>query len=147
MVAAVVDSSLVRDKDTRISSAIGILDEMAFRGNLIAEYHKLELEQLGTNIATLEARSEHRPSGQTVSPTSVSIPGPLLANGNQVPGPDQANFDSIDTLLSEWNSEDGLSSDHLLAVADSLDFGQLNWLATGDFENSMGVNFPSDGML
>lgn len=42
---------------------------------------------------------------------------------------------AYDPFLTEWNSDDGLSGDQIMALADALDFnaldfGQFDWLET-----------------
>lgn len=82
------------------------------------------------------AAREAQQQGQLNTPGSTEsyalAPNEGMIGGNeQIVGTD---FEGIGTLLSEWNSEDGLSGEHLMAVADSLDFGQLNWPAMGDID-------------
>ncbi|CAK4030524.1 Zn(II)2Cys6 transcription factor [Lecanosticta acicola] len=139
-IATHVDPSLVKDSDPRLETASSILDEMASRGNLIAEHQRQELEQLASILSKsremANALRESQQQGQLNTPGStesyaIAPSEGMIGMNEQMPGD---NFDSIGTLLSEWNSEDGLSGEHLMAVADSLDFGQLNWPAMGDID-------------
>ncbi|EME42292.1 hypothetical protein DOTSEDRAFT_175269 [Dothistroma septosporum NZE10] len=144
-VAATVDPSLVKSKDPRLETAVAILDEMTTRGNRIAEFHKFELEQLAINLQRLQATSAAVHDGRAdstsqISPnetTSLSV-APMDVQSSE---DFQTTFDNIDTILSGCNSDDGLSGEHLMAVADSLDFGQLNWLTMGDIEQPMSVGY------
>lgn len=142
-VAATVDPSLVKNKDPRLQTALAILDEMTTRGNRIAEFHKFELEQLAANLRRLQAMSSAANEGRADSTSQVSPNETTSLSVAPMDGQNsedfQTTFDNIDTILSEWNSDDGLSGEHLMAVADSLDFGQLNWLTMGDFEQPMSV--------
>ncbi|KAF2174009.1 hypothetical protein M409DRAFT_62193 [Zasmidium cellare ATCC 36951] len=135
LVATTVDPSLVRDKNPRLETAYTLLNEMVCRGNLIAGYNKRELELVDENFKKLhELNAAAQQPSQNETPTSVTAL-PLVPQ----PGMDdqlQDNLYSIDTILSEWNSEDGLSGEHLLAMADSLDFGQLNWMDMGDYDQA-----------
>lgn len=135
-----MDPSLVRDKNPRLDTAYTLLDEMVCRGNLIAGYNKRELELVDSNLKKLhELNAAAQQPNQNETPTSVTIPLPIQLQQTGQSGPDEQLQDSlynIDTILSEWNSEDGLSGEHLLAMADSLDFGQLNWMDMGDYDQS-----------
>lgn len=118
---------------------------MSTRGNRIAEFHKYELEQLATNLRRLQAMSAAAQDGKVDSTSQVSPNETTSLSVAPMDGQSsedlQTTFDNIDTILSEWNSDDGLSGEHLMAVADSLDFGQLNWLTMGDLEHPMGVGY------
>lgn len=107
---------------------------MVSRGNRIAEFHKSELQQLDAKLKMLPAtpRSEPsvRPSGQaTVSDGHYR--NNSLGSVNEQMDPGSGAPMGYDYLLNEWNSDDGLSGEQLMALADSLDFGaigQLDWL-------------------
>lgn len=146
MIAAVVDPSLLRNKDPRLNIAYGILDEMAGRGNLIAEYHKHELEQLDLNMQRL--LSLQQPDGTMdfqaqsgITPTSMEGQDAISYPPGSHLRMDSNDAATIDTILSEWNSEDGFSGEQLMAVADSLDFNQLDWLVSGDIEQPFSMGF------
>lgn len=141
LVAAAVDPSLLRNRDPRLGTALLLLQEMANHGNLIAEYHKDELEQLDAYIqrfqaSQMEEQAATQHLGHSVSPSDlgsyqVDMPFIQPPDGS---APTRENLENIETMFAEWNSDDGLSGEHLLAVADTLDFNQLSWLATIDFE-------------
>lgn len=136
LVANAVDPSLTRRKAFRVETAYRILDEMVARGSLVAESQRHELEQLATDIARLPCL-EDGVSAEEAAPVATHLPtaSDLMENGGQNfhetdPSPDMNN------LLGEWNSEDGISGEHLMAVADSLDFSSLDWLLAADLESS-----------
>lgn len=81
---------------------------MSGRDNRIAEFHKHELEELGRNVRKL-----------------------LLLQQSEI----HVDALAVDTMMSEWKSEDDFSGDQLMAVADSLNFNQLDWLVSGDADN------------
>jgi hypothetical protein len=140
-IADVVDPSLVRDCGSRLQVVQSIFDEMSSRGNRIAKMQKQELEHLKSSIDAYKIICERNAAGQQTTPNSVGMPtmpvpdDPMFHNEQLQPG-----IDSMDTLLSEWNSEDGLNGEALLAIANSLDFEQLNWLATSDLEQTFGMS-------
>lgn len=127
IIAAAVDPSLLRDKESRLNIAYSILDDMAGRGNRIAEYHKHELEQLDLNMQKLISFPPHA----TISMGERDARG--RSHSDAPP--------TVDTVGSEWNSEDGFSGEQLMAVANSLDFNQLDWLVSGDIERPFGDEF------
>lgn len=133
--ANAVDSSLLRDRGPWLQSAFDILDEMISRGNLIAGFHKSELQQLDANLKMLPATPRSIPTAQTTAP----VPGleeviyesahAGIDLENALPERhDPSALMNFDTLGSEWNLDDGMSGQQLLALADSLDFGQLDWI-------------------
>jgi hypothetical protein len=127
----VVDPSLLRDKGPWLETCFSILDEMISRGNLIAGFHKSELQQLDANLKLLPSSPRtdpptHEP-GQTSAPNAINsvnmnAADETMSGGDSIP----MGFD----YLNEWNSDDGLSGEQLMALADSLDFGQLDWLGS-----------------
>lgn len=130
--ANAVDTSLLRDKGPWLQTSFEVLDEMISRGNLIAGFHKSELQQLDEKLKMLPATPRSQPSAR---PSTSE--GPFVHRPNSVGVPyEQTDPGSglamgYDYLLNEWNSDDGLSGEQLMALADSLDFGaigQLDWL-------------------
>ena len=121
-----VDPSLLRRNESWLQQTHMILDEMVSRGNLIAGLRKAELQQLDETLTRL-----HTTSTSLITPqTSVmqSFEGDPMG-GERVreisSGPSQMQFEP----LQDWNSEEGLSGDQLIAVADSLDFTNLDWFS------------------
>lgn len=139
VIAEAVDPSLLRAEEPRLNIAYAILDEMIDRGNRIADYHKHELEQLDSNMQKLLflQRAETNMSNfdeRGITPTSMGGHGV-----SENPRAD-ANMPTVDTVLSEWNSEDSFSGEQLMAVANSMDFNQLDWLISGDMERPFGMS-------
>ena len=102
---------------------------MISRGNLIAKFHKSELLQLDEKLKILpttpRSQASVRPS------TSEGLYRTNSFGINEPMDPGSGNPMGYDYLLNEWNSDDGLSGEQLMALADSLDFGaigQLDWL-------------------
>ena len=121
-----VDPTLLRRNESWLEQTHLILDEMVSRGNLIAGLRKAELQQLGETLAKL-----HNTSTSLITPQNSimqSFEGdPMGGEGvrEMGSGPSQMQFEP----LQDWNSEEGLSGDQLIAVADSLDFTNLDWLS------------------
>ncbi|RMY13700.1 hypothetical protein D0867_07377 [Hortaea werneckii] len=130
MITATVDPSLIRKETDWLPVAYGVLEEMEGRGNLVASLRKSELEHLDKNLKSLPSA----PIGSAVANESDNqlnlLNGPFenpnmadtLVGGD---GPSD-----IDTLC-DWNSEEALNGEQLMAVADSLDFSDLDWLSAG----------------
>lgn len=130
--ANAVDTSLLRDKGPWLQTSFEVLDEMISRGNLIAGFHKSELQQLDEKLKMLPATPRSQASVRPSTAESfgfgrnsnIGMPNEMNDPGSGVPM-------GYDYLLNEWNSDDGLSGEQLMALADSLDFGaigQLDWL-------------------
>lgn len=102
------------------------LDEMVSRGNLIAGFRKAELQQLDETLTRLHSTSTN--SATTHGPVMQSLAGePTGEEGLRDIGSSQSQMQF--EPLHDWNSEEGLSGDQLIAVADSLDFTNLDWLS------------------
>ena len=136
-VAATVDPSLVKDRDSRFVTACSILDEMVTCGNRIADFQRHELDQLDFSLRRLQEMSgtvishqqvQHETPESAASYTMTTADGQINGRGQTMPEVD------IGSLLSEWNSEDGLNGEQLLAVVESLDYDQFNWPGMGDFD-------------
>ena len=121
-----VDPSLLRRNESWLQQTHLILDEMVSRGNLIAGLRKAELQQLDETLTRL-----HTSSTNLITPQNSVIQsfegGPMGGEGvrEMGSGPSQMQFEP----LQDWNSEEGLSGDQLIAVADSLDFTNLDWFS------------------
>ena len=121
-----VDPSLLRRNESWLQQTHLILDEMVSRGNLIAGLRKAELQQLDETLTRL-----HTASTSLITPQNSVIQSfegdPMGGEGVRGigSGPSQRQFEP----LQDWNSEEGLSGDQLIAVADSLDFTNLDWFS------------------
>lgn len=132
LLAATVDYSLIRNNDGSWLEVVhAILKEMIARGNLVAKFHASELQQLDENLKKLPnsgatgAIGHATRSNETVqhlsSNTVANSSGAVLSGGQ---------FDISPDFLGEWNSDDGLNGDQLMALADSLDLEHLDWLGS-----------------
>lgn len=130
--AKAVNPALLRRCPDSLDMAHLVLDEMASRGNLVASHHKAELSLLETNLVQLA----------TPLPTSASelippMPGPtgfLDVNGviQQDSGLNQSP--NSGASFPEWNSEDGMTGQQLMDMANNLDFGDLDTITSALFE-------------
>ncbi|KAI7717457.1 hypothetical protein KC353_g4560 [Hortaea werneckii] len=130
MITATVDPSLIRKETDWLPVAYGVLEEMEGRGNLVASLRKSELEHLDKNLKSLPSAPigsavANEPENQT-NLLNGPFENPNMADtlvGGEGPS-------DIDTLC-DWNSEEALNGEQLMAVADSLDFSDLDWLSAG----------------
>lgn len=127
IIAHVVDQSLVRDRH-HVNIAYNVLDDMAARGNLLADLQKRELQNVDLMVSNLEAMAH---DSATDSQTQIISPSIALPNGR--PSSSHAAVDGFADVLGEWNSEDELSGERLLMMADSLDLDSLHWFMTEAF--------------
>lgn len=103
-----------------------ILDEMVSRGNLVAGLHKTELQQLDETLTKLHTAST---SLVTAHDSLIQGFGGDPMGGESVRDVGSSHSQMQFEPLHDWNSEEGLSGDQLIAVADSLDFTNLDWLS------------------
>jgi len=134
VIAPTVDISLQESQAPCLEIAYGILDEMAFRGNLQAGARKSEvlqlqqiLNQLPSSFATREAIRQSIAS--QLEPVSSSLDSlteadqRLQVNSRQT----QYNPDFMDDSM--W--QNGFTADQLMMVADSLDLEGIDWMTMG----------------
>ena len=121
-----VDPSLLRKNESWLQKTHVILDEMVSRGNLIAKFRKAELQQLDETLTRLHNTSTNSvPARDSVMQNFEEDPTGRESLGDIGSSQSQVQFEP----LHDWNSEEGLSGDQLIAVADSLDFTDLDWLS------------------
>lgn len=115
-------------------------------GNLIASYHRRELEQIAACLESLSAtaRPETR-RGTSARAGEGRATGEGWVNGEDrgtgftgsTAGGDGGDVGSgmqhspTDYFLPAWSSDDALTGEELLGLAESLDLEQLGWLAEG----------------
>ena len=99
---------------------------MVSRGNLIAGLRKAELQQLDETLTRLHTTSTSLVTAHdSVMQSFEGDPG----GGESVREVGSSHSHMQFEPLQDWNSEEGLSGDQLIAVADSLDFANLDWLS------------------
>ena len=126
-----VDPSLLRKNESWLQTTYSVLDEMVSRGNLIAGLRKNELLQLEDTLTRLHTTPPGNPNAAVRGTDGVGG-----EEGVRDAGSSGSNM-GFGGPLQDWNSEEGLSGDQLIAVADSLDFTNLDWLGAnplGPFE-------------
>ena len=142
LVTNMVDPSLLRRNESWLQKTHSILDEMVSRGNLVAGLRKAELQQLDETLTRLHTTTT---SSTALVTTTSTHDANVLQQQQQQPfegdGPPAAGgAESVQDVgscqsqmqfepLQDWNSEEGLSGDQLIAVADWLDFSHLDWLS------------------
>ena len=126
-----MDPSLLRSDEPWLQKTRSILDEMISRGNLIAGLRKAELQQLDETLIKLQA--SHTDPGSARNESIVQDFGDDLGTLENFPNPESVNPKNTTHMhfepLNDRNSE-GVSVNQLVAVADSLDFGNIEWSST-----------------
>ena len=130
-----VDPSLLRKNEAWVEKTHLILDEMVCRGNLIAGLRKAELEQLDETLTKLHSTSGNRVTTHHTA-TTQGFEGDHSAGGESVRDFSSSHSHMQFEPLRDWNSEEELSGEQLIAVADSLDFTNLDWLTAAPLDQS-----------
>ena len=121
-----VDPSLLRRNELWLQKTHSVLDEMVSRGNLVAGLRKAELQQLEETLTRLHTTSTSLVTGHDSILQHFEGDSAGAESAQDVGSShSQMQFEP----LREWNSEERLSGDQLMAVADSLDFTHLDWLS------------------
>lgn len=134
LLGVTIDPSLLRNDASRLPTIYAVLDEMISRGNLIARFHKSELQQLETNLGRLPGASEYTSTGGHGGHYRTTSQGTVYSTSGVGNASGFGDFQISPDYLGEWNSEDGLSGDQLTALADYLDFEHLDWLGPEMFQ-------------
>ncbi|KAB8234204.1 Zn(II)2Cys6 transcription factor [Aspergillus alliaceus] len=126
--APVADAPLLDDGTTWLHQSILICDEMISRGNLIAGFRKSELQQLAGMLNHLATdRLAHGPeSARKRAPDGVTsrLPSPPTPDASRVFGVSEVS-----------NANHGLTTAEIMAVAESIDTGDVDWIAHAVTEN------------
>ncbi|RJE18722.1 hypothetical protein PHISCL_08937 [Aspergillus sclerotialis] len=130
-IASFTDPSLVDDRTAWLQKTNIILDEMISRGNLIADFRKSELGQL-TRMLSQVSPDRHfdidnppklKPPG--VNPTRPS--SPFASN----------NYGVVDGVTALPMLDYGLTTAEIMAAAESIDTGDVDWIAHAVTENQI----------
>ncbi|GFF98802.1 uncharacterized transcriptional regulatory protein C3C7.04 [Aspergillus udagawae] len=128
--ARTIDSSLLDDLTPWLQTTYKILDEMITRGNLVADFRKFELDQLASLFAQLSP-DLRRQSSESAKKTPQErmwspLPSPLTipdTNLHPFGVPEISNLDN------------GFTTAEIMAVAESIDTGDVDWIAHAVTEN------------
>ncbi|KAL3475772.1 hypothetical protein BJX99DRAFT_270907 [Aspergillus californicus] len=122
LLAPALDCALLGSRKPWLQKSHTILDDMISRGNLIARFRKSELEQLSGLLCQL---TPDRPVRIEELPTKgqhddLSSPPPPAYRVPDLP-----------------NMNDGLTTAEIMAVAESIDTGDVDWVAHAVVENQI----------
>ena len=138
LVSPIIDPSLLSDRHKWLDKSHGILDEMISRGNLIAGFRKSELQQLRDMLNRLPAH-DIRPSLENDSSgfhqhQHQHTTGAKAAVGSEIQTGLVVDQDVFlgDTTIPEV---DALSTAQLIALADSIESGDADWISNVVIEN------------
>ncbi|RFU34083.1 hypothetical protein B7463_g2248, partial [Scytalidium lignicola] len=148
LLGPVIDASLLDSLSSWLQKSYSIIDEMILNGNLIAKFRRSELQQLEETLGHLSPDLSQSSSGpitfqQTNDSSSKTAPSntiPLvgsLAVSNDIMQPDP-------TILDEYNFNEGLTAAQILAVANSIDSGDAEWVSHAMAGNNSIWEFHQD---
>lgn len=116
--AQAIDHSLLESRRPWLDKSYFILDDMISWGNLIAQYRKTELEQLSALMYQLALDRQPDDSSKE---KGLELSSPLPAYRiPELPG-----------------LNDGLTTAEIMAVAESIDTGDVDWVAHAVTENQI----------
>ncbi|KAL3439673.1 hypothetical protein BDV09DRAFT_157912 [Aspergillus tetrazonus] len=119
LMAQAIDHSLLESRRPWLDKSYLILDDMIYRGNLIAQYRKTELEQLSALMYQL---APDRQPDDTSKERGLELSSPL---------PPAYRIPELPGL------NDGLTTAEIMAVAESIDTGDVDWVAHAVTENQI----------
>ncbi|KAL4764818.1 Zn(II)2Cys6 transcription factor [Aspergillus foveolatus] len=119
LMAQAIDHSLLESRRPWLDKSYLILDDMISRGNLIAQYRKTELEQLSALMYQL---APDRQPNDTSKEKGLELSSPL---------PPAYRIPELPGL------NDGLTTAEIMAVAESIDTGDVDWVAHAVTENQI----------
>jgi proline utilization trans-activator len=124
LMAPIIDSSLLESLAPWLQKSYVILDDMISRGNIIASFRKSELERLDELLSQL----------QTDHPTQINDrmqrdhPNGMLSQLSAPTSPVNCPHELL-------NLNDGLTTAEIMAVAESIDTGDVDWVVQAVTEN------------
>ncbi|ETI21010.1 hypothetical protein G647_07353 [Cladophialophora carrionii CBS 160.54] len=144
LMAAKVNSSLVKDPAPWLQRSYSVFQEMIYRGNMVAQMTKSELEQLEGILNRVSPTGEDQTAGRV---RRYSGPRVSLARHDErelrfsgAPShfstlpppppympPSEAMSDGF--VMDELQWQDGLSAEQLVNFAESMDLSALDWLS------------------
>ncbi|KAL2834277.1 hypothetical protein BDW59DRAFT_156217 [Aspergillus cavernicola] len=122
LLAPAIDSVLLESRRPWLQKSYVILEDMISRGNLIADFRKSELEQLSGLLYQLTPDRPVQIDDPTRKGQLVEIPSPL---------PPAYRVPELPNL------NDGLTTAEIMAVAESIDTGDVDWVAHAVVENQI----------
>ena len=125
--APAADASLLDDWTPWFHSSVTVLDEMISRGNLIAGFRKSELQQLAGMLSHLA------PDGVIDNPDLARKGAQLDRIISRLPSP--STPDRVFGISDIPNLHPGLTTAEIMAVAESIDTGDVDWIAHAVTEN------------
>ncbi|GAB1201966.1 hypothetical protein APSETT445_000564 [Aspergillus pseudonomiae] len=124
--APAADASLLDDWTPWFHTSVTVLDEMISRGNLIAGFRKSELQQLAGMLSQLATDGD-------LHSTELARKGQLDRIISRLPSP--STPDRVFGISEITNLNPGLTTDEIMAVAESIDTGDVDWIAHAVTEN------------
>ena len=117
--AQAIDHNLLESRRPWLDKSYLILDDMISRGNLIAQYRKTELERLSALM--YQIATDRQPDDMSKEKAlEMSLPLPPAYRIPELPG-----------------LNDGLTTAEIMAVAESIDTGDVDWVAHAVTENQI----------
>lgn len=130
-IASFTDSSLVDERTGWLHKTNLILDEMISRGNLIADFRKSELGQL-TRMLSQVAPDTH---------FDIDHPPKLKPPGSDPTRPSSPfgshHYGAVDGVPGLPMLDYGLTTAEIMAAAESIDTGDVDWIAHAVTENQI----------
>ncbi|KAB8271072.1 hypothetical protein BDV30DRAFT_214148 [Aspergillus minisclerotigenes] len=124
--APAADASLLDDWTSWFHTSVTVLDEMISRGNLIAGFRKSELQQLAGMLS-------HLADDGVIHGTDLARKGQLDRIISRLPSP--STPDRVFGISEIPNLHPGLTTAEIMAVAESIDTGDVDWIAHAVTEN------------
>ncbi|KNG82690.1 Zn(II)2Cys6 transcription factor [Aspergillus nomiae NRRL 13137] len=124
--APAADASLLDDWTPWFHTSVTVLDEMISRGNLIAGFRKSELQQLAGMLSQLTTDGD-------LHSAELARKGQLDRIISRLPSP--STPDRVFGISEITNLNPGLTTDEIMAVAESIDTGDVDWIAHAVTEN------------
>ncbi|KAE8331488.1 hypothetical protein BDV39DRAFT_189869 [Aspergillus sergii] len=126
--APAADASLLDDWTPWFHTSVTVLDEMISRGNLIAGFRKSELQQLAGMLS-------HLADDGVIHSTDLARKGQPDRIISRLPSP--STPDRVFGISDIPNLHPGLTTAEIMAVAESIDTGDVDWIAHAVTENQI----------
>ncbi|KAL9110783.1 MAG: hypothetical protein Q9227_004775 [Pyrenula ochraceoflavens] len=138
VMSTAIDPSLLEDHDPWSDSMYALLDEMATRGNAVADIRKQELQQLKNTLSHLpspDASAQRENNWTAFTPPVSKTSNPAHEVTGAQSGILNAAMEGNLFDESVWQNE--LSAEQLMLLADNLDLDGMDWITSSLEASSM----------
>lgn len=142
VIAPVIDEARLKDHASWTQRSLTLLDTMITAGNLIASWRRSEVQQLDQMMDQILAVRLNMPGCCSTSAVEVVASGTTMAEApatshSEDMAFDQSSMHSQAMILEPGGTGDDLTADQIMAIANSIQDEDVEWMERAIAENSI----------